>query len=84
MTPGELSRRVGEITAEAQSRVGPGSIGAQQYYVPGQPQKFETMSRLALLDYFRDEMLDAINYAVMFILRLDQLKDALSDMEHIE
>lgn len=78
MTPSELAAEVARVVAEAQSRVGPDSIGARQYYVEGQPQKFETMSFDALAQYYREELLDLVNYAVMTTIRLDRLRAELS------
>lgn len=72
-TPEELSNAVKEVVALAQERVGPDSIGAQQYYVEGEPQKFETMTLSGFLVYTREEALDIINYGVMLVLKIDQI-----------
>lgn len=74
MDPEDLSDAVRQVVALAQDRVGPDSIGAQQYHVDGQPQKFETMPLLGLIDYSIEEALDHINYGVMLTLRLDRLR----------
>jgi hypothetical protein len=79
MTPAELSTWVAEIVTEAQERVGPGSIGAQQYYVEGHPQRFETVPLAELVTMCREEYLDTINYAVMMIIRLDRITAELTE-----
>lgn len=81
MSPQELSDTVATVVARAQDRVGPGSIGAQQYSVPGQPQKFETMELDALLEYVEEEALDLINYGVMVVVRLERLREAMALVE---
>lgn len=55
-------------------RVGPDSVGAKQYVVPGQPQKFETMDFDGLCDYYEEELRDLVNYAVMTHIRLGRLR----------
>lgn len=70
MTPTELADEVEAVIRECRERVE--GIGAQQYYVPGQPQKFETMPMGDLVRYAKEEMLDEINYNVMRLIRLDR------------
>lgn len=74
MTPQDVADAVETVMRRAQARVGPGSIGAQQYSAPGQPQKFETMSLDGLLDYYQEELLDVINYSTMLVIRLDRMR----------
>lgn len=74
MTPQELSDEVARVVEMAQSRVGPDSIGAQQYHVEGKPQKFETMDLAGLAEYMLEECLDHVNYGVMMSIRAMRLK----------
>ena len=74
MTPTDLSDAVLEIVRKAQARVGPGSIGAEQYHVDGQPQKFETMPLAKLAEYMQEESLDLVNYGTMMSIRAERLK----------
>jgi hypothetical protein len=76
MTPADLSDEVAKVVRDAQDRVGPDSIGARQYHVEGQPQKFETMSLDGLAEYMYEEALDLINYGVMMSIRALRLRDA--------
>jgi hypothetical protein len=76
MTPHELSEEVREVVTLAQDRVGPGSIGAEQYHVPGRPQQFETMELRKLAAYMLEESLDLINYGVMMSIRAQRLQAA--------
>lgn len=76
MTPQELAENVETVIRQCTERVGPDSIGARQYYVEGQPQKFETMSFPDLAQYYREELLDLVNYAVMTTIRIDRLQAA--------
>jgi hypothetical protein len=78
MTPQELAAEVGRVVELCQARVGPESIGAQQYYVVGQPQKFETMSFDALAEYYEEELRDIVNYAVMSHIRLGRLREEMA------
>lgn len=80
MTPQDLADEVAVVVERAQSRVGPNSIGAQQYSVEGQPQKFETMDLLGLVDYSIEETLDLVNYGVMLTIRLDRLRDQIEGL----
>jgi predicted ATP-dependent protease len=73
-TPQDLSNAILAVTEDAANRVGPDSIGAQQYYQEGQPQKFETMALEELITYAEEEALDLINYSVFLTLRLRDLK----------
>jgi hypothetical protein len=74
MTPDELAKEVAKVIQQAASRVGPNSIGAQQYYVEGEPQKFETVDWAKWFEYMREEWLDTINYSVMMCIRLNRLE----------
>jgi hypothetical protein len=80
MNPQELADEVAAVVKRAQDRVGPGSIGAQQYHVEGQPQTFERMELDALLEYAIEETLDLINYGVMLTIRLDRMRESLKDL----
>jgi len=80
MTPQQLAERVEAVVERAQERVGPDSIGAQQYYVEGQPQKFETMDPEELIDYVTEEALDLVNYGVMLVIRLDRFRDRIRQL----
>jgi hypothetical protein len=62
------------VAALCADRVGPDSVGAKQYVVPGQPQKFETMDFDGLCDYYEEELRDLVNYAVMTHIRLGRLR----------
>lgn len=78
MTPEQLSQRVGEIVALAQERVGPNSIGAQQYYDAATgTQGFERMSPGQLLTYVQEECLDLINYGCMMWLKMNTVRELL-------
>jgi hypothetical protein len=76
MTPVELAADVEAAIAECRERVE--GVGAQQYYVPGQPQKFETMPLDGLFEYAEEELRDLVVYAVMLRIRLRRLR------EHVE
>lgn len=84
MTPQELSDAVLDIVSLAQSRVGPDSIGAQQYYIEGQPQKFETMTFEQLLEYTLEESLDLVNYGVMQSIKILRLQMEFARRAEIE
>lgn len=79
MTPQELAEHVATVIRQCTERVGPDSIGAQQYYVEGQPQTFETMTLDALAEYYEEEIRDLINYGVMTHIRLERLRAALPE-----
>ena len=81
MTPQELANEVATVVSRAQERVGPGSIGAEQYHVDGQPQRFETMPIDGLIEYATEETLDLVNYGVMLTIRLDRLRRVLEQNE---
>lgn len=74
MSPEALAVEIGRIVVECQDRVT--GIGAQQYYTPGEPQKFETMDFDDLAQYYREELLDIVNYAVMTMIRIDRIQKA--------
>jgi hypothetical protein len=73
-TPNELSEAVALVVARAQARVGANSIGAQQYYVEGEPQRFEVLNWHDWFEYMREEALDIVTYGVMLNLRIDRLE----------
>ncbi len=79
MTPQELSDAIATTVRLAQDRVGPGSIGEQQYYdkETGE-QQFESMPLDQLLEYATEEALDFINYGVMLHIRFARLRSLLS------
>lgn len=77
MDPAMLAEAVQMVVTDAMARVGPESVGAQQYWQPGKPQLFETMPLPALQRYYREELLDLITYAAMMTIRLDRLGTAL-------
>lgn len=80
MTPEDLAASVATIMVAAMQRVGPGSIGAEQYHVEGKPQKFEGMPLPDLIEYQIEEALDLVNYSVMVAIRLYRLKEAAEAM----
>lgn len=75
----ELAAEVAQIVKEAQARIT--GIGAEQYS-HNDMQKFEAMSITSLLEYMEEELLDEINYAVMNLLRMRWLKEAISVIGH--
>lgn len=78
MNAQDLSNEVAATVALAQERVGPGSIGEQQYYDPiTNTQGFERMDLDDLLQYAEEEALDFINYGVMIRIRIAHLRDVL-------
>lgn len=81
MAPAEVAENVRRIVGLAQERVGPNSIGAQQYYREGQPQRFETMSLGDLVQYVEEEVLDLVNYSCMLYIRLERIKQLMIQVE---
>jgi hypothetical protein len=79
MTPEELANEVQAVIEECRERVE--GVGAQQYYVEGQPQKFETMPLDGLFEYAEEEIRDLIVYGVMTRIRLRRLREAV--MAHV-
>jgi hypothetical protein len=75
MTPQELASEVEGMIRLCTERIT--GIGAQQYHVEGQPQKFETLPFDDLCEYYEEELRDIINYAVMTHIRLRRLRTAL-------
>lgn len=75
MNSKELAEEVGKVVAEAQSRIT--GIGAAQY-ADEDSQKFERITIPELIGMMEEELLDEINYAVMNLVRLRQLKEVLS------
>jgi hypothetical protein len=67
-----LKEEIAAIVAEAQSRVN--GAGGTEYGTDETVQKFESMDLDDLFDYFVEELLDQINYAVMNIIRVRALK----------
>lgn len=74
MTPQELATEVDAFIRQCTDRIT--GIGAQQYHVDGQPQKFETMEFDALAEYYEEELRDIANYAAMTHIRLKRLREA--------
>jgi hypothetical protein len=77
MDTNELSEAVADIVHDARCRVGPGSIGEQQYTTEPE-QLFESMELANLFTYAEEELLDCINYCVMLIIRIRRLRDPLT------
>jgi len=75
MTPQDLADEVERVVGLCTDRIT--GIGAQQYHVEGQPQKFETMDFDALAEYYEEELRDIINYAVMTHIRLGRLRRSI-------
>ncbi len=75
MPPEELAAIVEKIVKECRERVE--GVGAQQYYTPGKPQKFEVMPLDDLMVYAKEELLDQIVYCVMAYIRFDRLEQAV-------
>jgi hypothetical protein len=75
-TPETLAAAVASIVEEAQARIL--GIGAEQYHTEGEPQKFETMSVEAMIEYMAEELLDQINYSVMNLIKLRRVAEAYS------
>ena len=77
MEPSELAEEVKDVLLRAVSRVGPDSIGAQQYHEVGKPQKFETITLADLKQMYLEEFEDIVNYAVMAHIRVRRLFEDL-------
>lgn len=78
MTPAELSHEVAKAVVKAQNRVGPGSIGAEQY--DGERQQFEKVDIGEFLSYLEEEALDIINYGVMLTIKLDRFRQDYQEL----
>lgn len=77
MNSEQLAKRVERTTKEACSRIL--GIGAEQY-AQGDTQKFETMPFPELAIYYKEELLDQINYCVMQIIRIEDLAQRFNAM----
>jgi NTP pyrophosphatase (non-canonical NTP hydrolase) len=73
MTPKELASECQAFIAKATGRIT--GIGAEQYHVEGQPQRFETMPLDGLFEYAEEELLDLANYAAMLNIRMRRLRE---------
>jgi len=74
MEASELSEAIADIVHDARCRVGPGSVGAEQYDSEVGDQHFEVTPLENLFTYAEEELLDLINYCVMLIIRIRRLK----------
>jgi hypothetical protein len=74
MTTEELSKHVASIVVACQARVC--GTGARQYS-DADGQLFEKMSPEQLLLETRDEAYDIINYGVMLVLRIEQIRERM-------
>lgn len=83
MEPAELAESVEAVIRMATARVGPDSIGAQQYHTPGEPQKFEVINIGKMIEMYQEELLDIINYAVMTLIKMDRMVQDLTQIEQI-
>lgn len=80
VSPEKLANRTESLIRHCVGRVGPESIGAEQYYdEQTDTQKFETMSVDELLQYYQEEAMDMINYGVMFYIRLDAARTVIAE-----
>jgi hypothetical protein len=79
--PEKLADDVEAVIRECRERVE--GVGAQQYYVEGQPQKFETMQFTDLFEYAEEELRDLVVYAVMLRIRLRRLRDFMHERDLI-
>lgn len=79
MPPQELADEVESIIRECRERVE--DVGAQQYYVEGQPQKFESMQLDGLFEYAEEEIRDLVVYAVMLRIRIRRLRDWMHERD---
>jgi hypothetical protein len=75
MNPAEFAEATKTIVEMAMGRIT--GIGAQQYHSVGE-QKFEWMTPSEVLEYLIEEHLDAINYNVMEVIRLEQRRALLA------
>ena len=81
MTPAELAADVEAVIRECRGRVlGPGK---EQYWTPGQPQKFETMNLDGLFEFAEEEIRDLVVYAVMLRIRLRRLREAVASWQEM-
>lgn len=66
MSPERMAEAAERFIRESVSRVGPDSVGAKQYYDPTTDlQAFESFTPRRMLEYFREELYDVANYAMM-------------------
>ena len=79
MKSSELASLVSDVVQIAQSRIT--GVGKEQYEQQG-TQKFEKMSVPDLLEYFEEELLDQINYAVMNYLRIHNMKLEMQKLQN--
>lgn len=72
MNSPQLADEVTRYVEEARGRIL--GVGKDQYSTGArdEDQRFETYPYPKLLDMFREELLDQINYAVMSLIRLDR------------
>ena len=69
----ELIDRHLNITDDCLDRLS--SAAARDQYDFGDHQKFESMSNSDLLEGMREELLDAINYIVFLLIKVDAMAD---------
>jgi len=69
----ELVDRHQELTYQCLDRLS--SDDARSQYDFGDQQKFESMSNSDLLEGMREELLDAINYIVFLLIKVDAMAD---------
>lgn len=81
MEPAELAEEVKNVMLRACSRVGPGSIGAEQYHTEGEPQKFEKITFEQLREMYLEELEDIITYATMTHIRVRRLFEDLEKLD---
>jgi hypothetical protein len=81
MEPQDLADAVEAVIRSACARVGPDSIGAQQYHTPGEPQKFEVINIGEMLEMYEEELLDITTYATMTIIKLRRMRQRLEELE---
>lgn len=77
MIPYELAAELATTVIFAQRRIT--TVGAEQYYVPGEPQRLKQMPLDDPLAYAEERALDLVNYAVMARIRFARLRAALTD-----
>lgn len=74
----ELAQHVHDIVSKAQGRIL--AEGAEQYEAEDGTQQFEVMPMDELAEYLEEELLDQINYSIMMILRLRELRGIMERM----
>jgi hypothetical protein len=75
-TSGEWDKQEAQVISDAQDRIM--GVGREQYS-QGDMQKFELMPLDHLLEYFEEELLDQINYAVMNTIRIRRIRQVLRE-----